>query len=135
MSQVLSSSDAFVLLKEHFNPLAEELWILALDSQLKLISQALLFRGTVDHCHIHPRDIFRFAVIHNASSFLLAHNHPSHVVLPSDQDLIITRKLIKLAAMMEVPLNDHLIFSDTKYFSMADNGLLTKQITRRRGLK
>ncbi len=55
----------------------EEVWAAALDPGKQVIAAQCLFRGTVDQCLIHPRDIFRFACIHNASALLVAHNHPS----------------------------------------------------------
>ncbi len=134
MNEVGSSFQAFQILKELENPFAEEIWVLALNAQLKVIRKEMVFRGTVDHCLIHPRDIFRVLIQNNASSFVLAHNHPSQEVLPSEQDLLITRKIHQLGKVSQIPLNDHLIFTREKYFSMADNGYFQKWKKTRSGL-
>jgi DNA repair protein RadC len=126
MNELNSSLATFENLKHHYNPFAEEVWVLALNAQLKIMQKEMIFRGTVDHCLIHPRDIFRFLIQANASSFIMAHNHPSEDVLPSDSDLIITRKFFRMAQLFEMPLLDHVIFTNEKYFSMADHGFMKK---------
>lgn len=123
MQQINSSFDVFEILRSDFNPAAEGIWILALDCQLRVLSKHMLFRGTVNHCMIHPRDIFRWVILHNASSFILAHNHPSQEALPSEQDLIITRKILKICKLIEIPMEDHVVFTADGYFSMADHGI------------
>lgn len=121
MTELNSSIQAFECVRKDINPHAEELWLLALNSQLQLIEKEMVFRGTVDQCLIHPRDIFRLLIKHNASSFILAHNHPSNQTHPSNQDLILTKKIYQLSHLMQIPLLDHLIVSPTQYYSMADN--------------
>lgn len=122
MIEISSSLQAFECLRPHINIYAEELWLLALNSQMELIKKEMIFRGTADHCVIHPRDIFRTLVLANAHSFILAHNHPSNSVTPSDQDLLLTRKLYHAGTLFQIPLNDHLVVSTTGYYSMADRG-------------
>lgn len=123
MIEVNSSSEAFHLLKSKFNPFSEEVWVISLDTQLHLISLDMVFRGTANACLIHPRDIFRTLILNNACSFILAHNHPSKSVLPSPEDLTITRKIQQLSKVFEIKMNDHIIFTDQIYFSLADSGL------------
>lgn len=119
--EITSSLHAFECLREHINPFAEELWLLALNSQLHLIKKEMLFRGTADSCLIHPRDIFRTLVVCNASSFILAHNHPSNQVAPSKEDLKLTQKIFHLSCLFQIPLNDHLVITTHGYYSMADH--------------
>ncbi|QDK36267.1 RadC family protein [Bdellovibrio sp. NC01] len=121
-NEVNSSAQAFALLQPHFNSFSEEVWVIALNSHLQVIGLEMIFRGTVDQCLIHPRDIFRYLISRNASSFILAHNHPSSEILPSDQDLILTRKIYSAGVLLQIPMQDHVIFSNEKYFSMADHG-------------
>lgn len=133
--EICSSLSAYQVLQGTFNPYSEEVWVIALNSQLQVLGIEMIFRGTVDHCLLHPRDIFRFLVKINASSFILAHNHPSYDVLPSEEDLVLTRKIDKIGQLLEIPLNDHIIFSSRKYYSLADSGFFKKmrnkkQITR-----
>ncbi|MGZ3774459.1 MAG: JAB domain-containing protein [Pseudobdellovibrionaceae bacterium] len=126
MIEISSSLHAFECLRAQINPYAEEVWILVLNSQLKLLKKEMIFRGTADHCLIHPRDIFRTLIMSNASSFIMAHNHPSENNLPSEQDLILTRKIYRAGVLLQIPLNDHLVMTSTQYYSMADQGLFKK---------
>lgn len=122
MSEVTSSLQAFEYLKNNANPFSEELWVIALGPQLQILGKEMVFRGTADQCPSHPRDVFRYLVMRNASAFIMAHNHPSQDVTPSEQDLIMTRKMHSCAKIFQIPLLDHVVFSNEKYFSMADNG-------------
>lgn len=126
MIEISSSLQAYECLRAQINPYAEELWLLALNSQLELIKKEMIFRGTADHCLIHPRDIFRTLILCNASSFIMAHNHPSLHPTPSEQDLLMTRKIFQAASIFRVALNDHIIMTPENYFSMADNGYFKK---------
>lgn len=104
----------------------EEFWIAALNASKEVIAAACLFRGTVDQCLFHPRDVFRFAYLHNAVSIIVAHNHPGGDVRPSDLDLNVTGQLLDVAVILQVPLEDHLIISGGRYFSFLENNLLER---------
>lgn len=126
MIEITSSLQAFECLRAQINPYAEELWLLVLNSQMRLLKKELIFRGTANHCLIHPRDIFRTLIMSNASSFIMAHNHPSENELPSEQDLILTRKIHQAGLLFQIPLNDHLVMTSTQYYSMADQGIFRR---------
>ena len=100
----------------------EEFWALALGPTKNLLRSEMLFRGTVDTCLVHPRDVFRFACLNNASSIIVAHNHPSGELEPSEQDLLITRKLIRASKLFEIPVIDHLIITRGSFASFAMKG-------------
>lgn len=121
-----SSQKAALCFQKWIDPHVEELWIAALNSNLDIIEKKLLFRGTVNSCLIHPRDILRFISVQNSSSFLVAHNHPSGDPSPSRMDVHITKRIFHLGRLVEIPLNDHLILSKNAYFSFADSGMLAK---------
>lgn len=124
MSQIHNSRFAFESLKAKFNPDAEEFWLLTLNSTLHLTQLILVTKGTLNYCLVHPRDLFRECVKANAFTFIMAHNHPSLNVKPSNEDIKLTRRLFKLAQMMEIPMADHIIFSDKTYFSFRENNLI-----------
>lgn len=132
MTDVSSSLKAFQVMKQYFNPDAEEVWVLALDSKLKMTDKSMLFRGTVNSCPLHPRDIFRFLIKQNACGFILVHNHPSLDPTPSTEDIKLTRNLVGLGTMLEIPLLDHIIITAHKYYSFADFNLLKPTAQSRR---
>lgn len=101
------------------NPYTEELWIAALDSNSAIISSTMLFKGTVNYCLFHPRDIFRFVILHNSVSFLLAHNHPSNNALPSQEDIELTKRIYYLSQLMQIPLQDHIITTKDSFYSFS----------------
>ena len=113
---------AFQAIECRIRPDVEEFWALALGPTKTLLRSEMLFRGTVDSCLVHPRDVFRFACRHNASSLIVAHNHPSGDSEPSEQDLLITRKLIRASKLFEIPLLDHLIITHGSFSSFAVKG-------------
>jgi DNA repair protein RadC len=83
-----------------------------------------LFRGTVDSASVHPREVVRACLKHNASAVILAHNHPSGVAEPSGADLAITRSLREALQLIDVRVLDHLVIGADEPVSMAARGLL-----------
>lgn len=124
MTPLQSSAKVHQHILNRINPYAEEVWLISLNSHFEETNTTLIFRGTAHFCTIHCRDIFRQAIMDNAVSFILIHNHPSGNPLPSYQDIQFTKKLFRLAKMMEIPLADHVIVTSKLYFSMADGGML-----------
>ncbi len=102
----------------------EEFWILLLNRSNKIIGRFLVSKGGVAMAAVDPRVIFKLAIDHLASSIVLCHNHPSGNLQPSQSDIQLTQKLLKSGKMMDVPVVDHLIITETGYFSFADEGLL-----------
>ena len=109
---------AFQHLKHLAQAETEEVWAVALGPQKSVLSSKMIFRGTVDSCLVHPRDIFRFACLANASSILIAHNHPSGELGPSYEDLRFTHQLLHASRVMEIPVVDHLILTRHGYTSL-----------------
>ena len=122
--KILNSQIAQRKMRQVISFEVEEFWAIALASNKKILSIECLFRGTVDACLIHPRDIFRFACRHNASGLIVAHSHPTGDAFPSDADLSITAKLMLASEIFQIPILDHLILTKTSYISFLDRGLL-----------
>jgi DNA repair protein RadC len=127
MSQIHNSRFAFDLLKTKFNPDAEEFWLLTLNSALILTSSNLVAKGTLNYCSVHPRDLFRECIRANAFAFIMAHNHPSLDPQPSENDIKMTGRFLKIAKLVEIPMLDHLIFTDKTYYSFKENNLLLRK--------
>ena len=97
---------------------------LFLSVRLDLIAFEVLFRGSVDHAHVHAREILRRGLELNAGAVILAHNHPSGVAEPSQSDVALTRELVDLLARIDIRVVDHIVVSPRQYVSFAARGLL-----------
>ncbi|HHH45084.1 MAG TPA: JAB domain-containing protein [Gammaproteobacteria bacterium] len=97
---------------------------LFLDSRHRLICYEELFRGTIDGASVHPREVLRRALLHNAAAVILAHNHPSGIAEPSDADRRITRRLKEALALVDVRVLDHVVIGDGDCLSFAERGML-----------
>lgn len=97
---------------------------LFLDNRHRVIAFEELFYGTIDGASVHPRQIMRRAIFHNAAAVILAHNHPSGVAEPSRADEQITLRLRDALAFMDVRVLDHIIIGDGQAVSLAERGLL-----------
>jgi DNA repair protein RadC len=73
---------------------------------------------------VHPREIFKEAIIHNSASVVLAHNHPSGDPEPSDEDLTITKRLVKSGKILGIEVIDHIIIGKTGFSSFKEKGLI-----------
>jgi DNA repair protein RadC len=120
MTKICTSYDTFLHLSHLMTNDVEEFWIMALHNNKQLIKSQCLFRGTVNQCPVFPRDIVRFICAQNASAFIVVHNHPSGDATPSRQDVQLTKKLLEIAALIEVVMIDHVIIGDLQYYSFAD---------------
>jgi DNA repair protein RadC len=108
-----------------FSDLEHEVFAcLFLDTRHRVIACEELFRGTVDGSSVHPREVVKRALAHNAAAVILSHNHPSGVAEPSEADRSITVKLAKALAVVEVRVVDHLIVGGATVVSMAERGLI-----------
>jgi DNA repair protein RadC len=96
----------------------ELLQALYLGSRHQLIHEEIISVGCLTANLVHPREVFRPAVQYNAASVIIAHNHPSGELEPSQADKTITYQLVSVGTILSVPLIDHLIISGTQYISM-----------------
>jgi DNA repair protein RadC len=100
----------------------ESFTVLFLDVKNRLIATEELFRGTLTHASVYPREIVKAALAHNAASILLAHNHPSGAAEPSRADHALTQTLKETLAMVEVRVLDHFIVAGSQVYSFAEHG-------------
>lgn len=97
---------------------------LFLDSQNRVIIYEELFQGSIDQAAIHPREVVKRALFHNAAAIIFAHNHPSGVAKPSQADKKITQYLKDALNLIEVRVLDHIIVGDGEMVSFAERGIL-----------
>jgi DNA repair protein RadC len=95
---------------------------LYLDTRHRLIRYEELFRGTIDGATVHPREVVKRALHHNAAAMIVGHNHPSGVAEPSESDRSITLKLARALDLVEIRLLDHLVVSRDGHVSLAERG-------------
>jgi DNA repair protein RadC len=98
--------------------------LIHLDNRHRLIACQDLFRGTIDGASVHPREVVREALEHNAAAVIFAHNHPSGVCEPSQADELITRRLREALALVDIRVLDHVIVAGAEVLSFAARGLL-----------
>ena len=97
--------------------------VLFLDNRHRVITYEELFTGTIDGASVHPREVVRRALAHNAAALIFAHNHPSGVAEPSAADAAITRRLKEALALIDVRVLDHIVIGDDAV-SLAERGML-----------
>ena len=102
----------------------EVFWVLFLDAQNRLIAAEEMFRGTLTQTSVYPREVVKRALALNASTVLLAHNHPSGAVEPSRADEAITRTLKTALQLVDVRVLDHVIVGGNQSLSFAERGLI-----------
>ena len=102
----------------------ESFVVLFLDVKNRLIANEEMFRGTLTHTSVYPREVVKAALAHNAASVLLAHNHPSGAAEPSEADLLLTRALTQALALVDVRVLDHFVVAGSHVHSFAEHGQL-----------
>jgi DNA repair protein RadC len=112
-------------LQAHLSGQPREIFVaLFLDTRHRLITTEDLFQGTIDGASVHPREVVRRALFHNAAAVIVGHNHPSGVAEPSADDRRITTRLREALALVDVRLLDHLVVGAGEVVSLAERGLL-----------
>lgn len=123
---IATSADAIQLLKEELSQFDREaICILNLNTKMKPINASIAAVGDVSSASVHPRDIFKSAVLSSASGFILMHNHPSGDLTPSADDICITIRLIEAGKIIGIRLIDHIIVGlNSEYCSMREQNLI-----------
>lgn len=122
---VSSSETAFNCFKPYlYDKDVEEFWVLLLNRANKVLKLERISVGGVSGTVVDPKVLFRIALQNYASGIILAHNHPSGNLSPSTEDKNITKKIREGAQLLEINLLDHIIVSNEKYFSFADEGII-----------
>ncbi|HEX8904971.1 MAG TPA: DNA repair protein RadC, partial [Longimicrobiaceae bacterium] len=105
----------------------EEFHILILNTQNEMLREVFISRGTLDASLVHAREVFKHALFDCAASVVLVHNHPSGEPTPSIPDREITRDLVLAGELLGVPVSDHVIIGEGRYWSFKERGELYAQ--------
>lgn len=126
--KVSCSFDAYHILLDCWNKNTiqhhEDFKILLLNSANRVLGVHEIGSGGLTAVTVDPKIIFQSALLSNATSFILAHNHPSGELKPSQEDIRFTKAIRESAKLLSLPLFDHLIISDTDYYSFTDQKVL-----------
>lgn len=125
VENITCSRDAYKILYRLFADLNhEEFWIITMAQSNKVIGTHLVSKGGLAATIVDPKIIFQIALENHAASIILAHNHPSGGLKPSQQDISITKRLCEAGRVLEIKVFDHIIVTDDSYFSFGDAGML-----------
>jgi len=102
----------------------ERFFVLVLNNKNSLIKKILISIGTVSEALVHPREVFRDAIREGGAGIIISHNHPSGILSPSREDIETTKRIKEAGRIIGIPLIDHVIISNTSYFSMKENSHL-----------
>jgi DNA repair protein RadC len=103
------------------NESQEHLVCVYLNTQSEVIETKTISIGTVNQTIINPKDILKWALKHSATGIIVAHNHPSGNPTPSKEDIIVTRKIVEAAKIMDIIVVDHIIVGKNRYYSFLEN--------------
>lgn len=100
--------------RPEFRPEQEGVWVLLLNTRFRVIGHTLVALGVLDQAIMHPREVFRAAIVGAAHSVVLVHNHPSGDVTPSDADIRETRRIREAGKILKIDVLDHLIMASNE---------------------
>ena len=124
ITRISSSEDIYNTLYEYSIKEQEHFVVILLDGASNIITKQVINVGTLNQCMVHPRDVFRQAIVDNAAGIILCHNHPSGSLEPSEEDKKITTKLQEASKIIGIELLDHIIISKYGYYSFSDENLI-----------
>ena len=123
--QILSPKDAYEMIKEQLEGLDREQFIIAcLNTKNEPTNITVVSVGTLNKAIVHPREVFKTAILSNAASIMAFHNHPSGETTPSQQDIQLTNRLVGAGELLGIKLLDHLIIGDGAFTSLKEKGYL-----------
>lgn len=102
----------------------ENLWMITLDTKNNITGIFTVSTGSLNTSIVHPREVFKRAVLQNAASIIICHNHPSGDATPSAEDINITKRLYEAGEILGIKLLDHIVAGDNSYTSLKEQGLI-----------
>ena len=122
---ISSPKDAYEMIKEQLEGLDREQFIIAcLNTKNEPTNISVVSVGTLNKAIVHPREVFKTAILSNAASIMAFHNHPSGETTPSQQDIQLTNRLYEAGELLGIKLLDHLIIGDGIFTSLKEKGYL-----------
>jgi DNA repair protein RadC len=123
-TKIRCASDVYPLIRHIAHKKQEHFLSISLNGAHELIEIRIITIGLVNAAHVHPREVFADAITDRACAIIVAHNHPSDVLHPSNEDKEVTKRLKSSGELLGIPLIDHVIIGTQTYFSFQEKGLL-----------
>lgn len=121
-------ADAARFIQDLISDFDRELFVsVNVDNKNKPLNYSIISMGSLDSALVHPREVFKAAILSSACSVLFFHNHPSGNIEPSVQDITITERLVEAGNLLEIRVLDHIIVTEDNYFSFAKEGLIVNE--------
>ena len=124
IDRITSAQNVYTLLHKYTSKEKEHFLLITLDGASKVIGQYVIHIGTLNQSLVHPREVFRPAILDNSAGIIIAHNHPSGTLEASRSDISITQRLKEVSKLVGIDLLDHVILGTSGFYSFADEGLL-----------
>lgn len=105
----------------------ENFMVILVDNHRRHISHQVLFKGTLNTSIVHPREVFKSALLDNAAGIIVMHNHPSGIPTPSSCDDETTKSLLESGSIIGIPLLDHIIVGNNSYYSYVEEGRIVHE--------
>jgi DNA repair protein RadC len=120
-----SSQDVAVYYRPRMKDLKKEMFrCILLNTKNKIIREEVVSIGSLSASIVHPRDTFKAAIRESAAAVIFIHNHPSGDIKPSQEDILLTRRLMQAGEVLGIQVLDHIIIGDGDHFSFRDNGMM-----------
>lgn len=119
---ISTPEDAYLLIRDFIGDMDREYFVVAcLNVKNEPTNISVVSIGSLDKTIVHPRDVFKIAILSNASSIIVFHNHPSGDVTPSQPDIDLTKRLVDASKILGIRFLDHLIIGDDDFLSMKEH--------------
>jgi DNA repair protein RadC len=126
-SVVRSPDCAYQIIEQTFNlslKPSENFGLICLNTKNKVAGAHIVSIGSLNSAIVHPREVFKTAIVNNSSGFIMFHNHPSGDPTPSREDIELTQKMVEIGEMLGVDVLDHIIVGESSYVSLKEQGLM-----------
>ncbi len=123
--QINSPTDAIGLLQEFMGDSDREKFVvLCLDTKNQPTTISVVSIGSLNSSLVHPRELFKIAILSNSNAVILCHNHPSGICTPSQEDIEVTKRLVAAGEILGIEILDHVILGDNQYASLKERGVI-----------
>ena len=122
---ISTPDDVAAIMRPVVELLAEErMYVMLLSTKNRVNAIQEVSVGSLNASVVHPREIFKAAILSNAAALILVHNHPSGDPAPSPEDVALTRKLVDAGLLLDIPVLDHIVMGDRRYASLKEKGMI-----------